>query len=141
MPTTTQTKLEDKILAVLDANHICSFATIDGDKPIVRYMVLHHEGLKLYVTTSRKTDKVDELKTNPHVHVLVGYDGKPSSQILQIQATAEVSSNQILRDKLWSADMKKWFDGPQDPNYVILEITPTNIQYVSDTEEPQVWQP
>lgn len=135
----TKNKLEEQIEKVLDANKICSFATVEGTKPKVRYMALHHEGLTLYLATNRKTDKVDEVKDNPNVHILVGYDGKKSSDILQIQATATISKDSAIREKLWTEEMAKWFDGPQDPNYVVLDITPTYMEYRNGEAEPQIW--
>jgi general stress protein 26 len=102
-------------------------------------MALFHDGLTINLTTNKKTDKVDELKDNPHVHILVGYDGKTSSEILQIQATATITANNALREKLWNDSMKQWFNGPHDPNYVVLEITPSYIEYLNGNSEPQVW--
>ncbi|WP_159885935.1 pyridoxamine 5'-phosphate oxidase family protein [Paenibacillus puerhi] len=136
-----QTKqLEEKIVEVLAANRFCSFGTVDGQKPKVRYMALFHEGLTIYLATNSKTDKVDELRSNPHVHVLVGYDGKKSSDILQIEAKAEICSEDSLRERLWNDSFKEWFEGPHDPDYVILKLTPERIEYNSAGEEVRVWQ-
>ncbi|MED4599503.1 pyridoxamine 5'-phosphate oxidase family protein [Paenibacillus validus] len=132
--------LEDQIAGVLAANRICSFGTVDGNKPMVRDMALFHEGLTLYLATNSKTDKVDELQNNPNVHVLVGYDGKRSSDILQIQARAEICKDNALRERLWNESFKAWFQGPHDPDYVILEIKPERIEYNSANAEPRVWQ-
>lgn len=35
--------------------------------------------------------------------------------------------------------MKQWFNGPHDPNYMVLEITPSYIEYMNGNSEPQVW--
>ena len=136
---TQNTQLEEQIIQVLDANRVCSFATIDGNKPKVRYMALLHDGLQIYLTTSKKTDKVEELQDNPHVHILVGYDGKSTPNILQIQATATISSDNALREKLWKDEMKEWFEGPHDPNYVVMDVSPYYIEYSSHGSEPQIW--
>ncbi|TXK85326.1 hypothetical protein FU659_04430 [Paenibacillus sp. N3.4] len=60
METSTK-QLEEQIVKVLDANHVCSFGTVDGKKPKVRYMALFHDGLTLYLATNNKMDKVDEI--------------------------------------------------------------------------------
>ncbi|WP_171253308.1 pyridoxamine 5'-phosphate oxidase family protein, partial [Acinetobacter baumannii] len=70
-----RSQLEQKISAVMDKNEVCSFATVEENKPHVRYMVLFHDGLTIYLATSRKTHKVEELEHNPHVHLIVGFDG------------------------------------------------------------------
>jgi general stress protein 26 len=33
-----------------------------------------------------------------------------------------------------------WFDGPDDPNYVILEITPQWVEYTGKGAKTEVWQ-
>ncbi|OAS17118.1 pyridoxamine 5'-phosphate oxidase family protein [Paenibacillus oryzisoli] len=136
---TKKSQLEEQIIGVLSANQVCSFGTIDGNKPKVRYMALFHDGLTIYLATNKKTDKVEELQENPHVHILVGYDGKATPNILQIQATAKISSDNALREKLWNDEMKEWFDGPHDPNYVVMDISPSYIEYSSKDSEPQIW--
>ncbi|MCQ6563069.1 pyridoxamine 5'-phosphate oxidase family protein [Paenibacillus mendelii] len=133
-------QLEKQIADVLKSNQICSFGTVDGNKPKVRYMALFSEGLDIYLATNSKTDKVDELKNNDNVHILVGYDGKRSSDILQIEAVAELCKNNTLRERLWSDAFKAWFDGPHDPEYIILTIKPGRIEYMSEGAEPQRWE-
>ncbi|WP_217560499.1 pyridoxamine 5'-phosphate oxidase family protein [Paenibacillus sp. GbtcB18] len=132
--------LEQQIVSVLDNNEFCSFGTVENGKPRVRYMALFHDELTIYLATNRKTDKVEEIQDNPHVHILVGFDGKPSSDILQIEATGSVSTDESLREKVWRDDFKEWFDGPHDPEYVILKIVPDRIEYHSGKSDPQVWQ-
>ncbi|MGX4583429.1 pyridoxamine 5'-phosphate oxidase family protein [Paenibacillus chitinolyticus] len=132
--------LEQQIVSVLDNNEFCSFGTVENEKPRVRYMALFHDELTIYLATNRKTDKVEEIQDNPHVHILVGFDGKPSSDILQIEATGSVSTDESLREKVWRDDFKEWLDGPHDPEYVILKIVPSRIEYYSGKSEPQVWQ-
>ncbi|SDD92133.1 General stress protein 26 [Paenibacillus sp. UNCCL117] len=132
--------LEEQITAVLEDNKFCSFGTIDGQKPKVRYMALFNEGLTLYLATNAKTDKVDEILGNPNVYVLVGFDGKKSNDILQIEAKAEVCKDETLRERLWNSSFKEWFEGPHDPEYVILKINPDRIEYTGADKEPQVWE-
>jgi len=140
MTTTTSPAFEKSIEKLLSKNKFCSFGTIDGDKPKVRYMALFHEGLKLYLATNSKTDKVEEIQQNRNVHVLIGFDGKPSSDIAQIQAKAEICSDQELKERLWKDSFDDWFSGPHDPEYVILVLTPERIEYTID-KETKVWTP
>ncbi|MEK8131052.1 pyridoxamine 5'-phosphate oxidase family protein [Paenibacillus filicis] len=133
-------QLDRQIVDILAANRICSFGTIDGQKPKVRYMALFHEELTIYLATNSKTDKVDELRNNPNVHVLVGYDGKKSPDILQIEATAEVCTEDSLRQRLWKDSFQEWFQGPHDPEYAILKLTPQRIEYTGEDKQTRVWQ-
>ncbi|MGF9917167.1 pyridoxamine 5'-phosphate oxidase family protein [Paenibacillus ehimensis] len=133
-------QLEEQIMKVLDANDVCAFGTVAGDQPKIRYMALFHEGLKVYLATNSRTDKVEELRENANVFVLTGYDGTPSSEIVQMEATAKLCTDNRLREKLWDDELGRWFDGPHDPDYVVLELNPTRIEYIEGESEPQVWQ-
>ncbi|MCM3272419.1 pyridoxamine 5'-phosphate oxidase family protein [Paenibacillus elgii] len=133
-------QLEEQIMKVLDANDVCAFGTIDGNRPKIRYMVLFHEGLTVYLATNSRTDKVDELRENANVFVLTGYDGTLSSEIVQMEATAKLCTDNHLKEKLWNDELSRWFEGPHDPDYIVLELNPTRIEYVKGESEPQVWQ-
>lgn len=135
-------ELEQNIIKALDDNKFGSFGTIEaGNKPKVRYMAVFHEGLNIYLATNRKTHKVEELKDNPHAFLLLGYEKGGGKDVLEIEATVAVTSDEGLRAKVWDQSLEKWFKGPDDPDYVILELTPARIEYVGKNEEHGVWQP
>jgi general stress protein 26 len=136
-----QTKLSEQIKKVLDANQVCSLATIEGTKPHVRYMTLFHDGINILLVTNKKTHKVEELEVNPHVNIITGFNGNWESETLQIEGTATVSTDENLRQKLWKDLFKRWFEGPNDPNYVVLVIKPLRIYYYDGkTMENEVWE-
>ncbi|QGR00378.1 general stress protein [Paenibacillus psychroresistens] len=137
----SQTNLTDKIKKVLDANQVCSLATIEGTKPHVRYMALFHDGINILLVTSKKTHKVEELIENPHVHIITGFNGDWESETLQVEGTASVSSDGGLRKKLWKDTFKIWFEGPEDPNYVVLVIKPQRILYSDGKSmKSEIWE-
>lgn len=136
------TQIEQVIIKALDSNKFGSFGTIEaGNKPKVRYMAVFHEGLKIYLATNRKTHKVEELSNNPNVFLLLGYESGGSKDLLEIEAAATVSKDEGLRSKVWNKELEPWFSGPDDPDYVILELTPSRIEYVGTNKEHGVWQP
>ncbi|MDQ0196572.1 pyridoxamine 5'-phosphate oxidase family protein [Paenibacillus wynnii] len=133
--------LEKKIIKALDENKYGSLGTIEaGNKPKVRYMAVFHDGLTIYLATSRKTHKVVELKDNPNACLLLGFEEGGSKDLLEIEATVEVTKDESLRSKVWSKELEKWFEGPDDPDYVILELTPTRIEYTGKNKENGVWE-
>ncbi|WP_379128113.1 pyridoxamine 5'-phosphate oxidase family protein [Paenibacillus sp. sgz500958] len=134
-------ELEQKIIKTLDDNKFGSFGTIEaGNKPKVRYMAVFHEGLNIYLATNRTTHKVEELQANPHTFLLLGFEQGGSKDVLEIEATAAVTKDESLRAKVWNKDLEPWFDGPEDPDYVILELTPTRMEYVGKNKEHAVWE-
>ncbi|UQZ34503.1 general stress protein [Paenibacillus sp. PK3_47] len=133
-------QLEQTIIKVLDDNKFGSFGTIEaGNKPKVRYMAVFHDGLSIYLATSRKTHKVEELKDNPNAFLLLGYEEGGGKDVLEIEATVAVTKDEGLRSKVWNESLEKWFAGPDDPDYVILELTPSRIEYYGKDEQNGVW--
>lgn len=136
-----QQELEKKILTTLDDNKFGSFGTIEaGNKPKVRYMAVFHDGLRIYLATDRKTHKVEELKANPNACLLLGYEAGGSKDVLEIEATADISKDDSLRKKVWNKELERWFNGPEDPDYVILELTPIRMEYMGKNKEHGVWE-
>ncbi len=134
-------ELEQTIIKVLDNNKFGSFGTIEaGNKPKVRYMAVYHEELNIYLATSRKTHKVEELQDNPHAFLLLGYEAGGGKDVLGIEATVAVTENEGLRSKVWSKELEQWFTGPDDPDYVILRLTPTRMEYAGKDKQHGVWE-
>ncbi|WNQ12185.1 pyridoxamine 5'-phosphate oxidase family protein [Paenibacillus aurantius] len=132
-------QLEKHISSMLDNTRFCSFATVEGGKPHVRYMTVYHDGLTIYLATNRKSHKVEELDDNPHVHILTELKDDKPDEFLQIEATATVTKDDSLRHKVWNDWLKPWFEGPDDPDYVILEVKPSRIAFAKDMNV-QVWE-
>ncbi|MFC3749329.1 pyridoxamine 5'-phosphate oxidase family protein [Paenibacillus sp. GCM10012306] len=133
--------LEQSIIKALDDNKFGSFGTVeDGNKPKVRYMAVFHDGLNIYLATDRKTHKVDELKGNRNAFLLLGYETGGGKDILEIEATVDITKDETLRSRVWNKDLEPWFKGPEDPDYVILELTPSRIEYIGKNKEHGVWE-
>ncbi|GKV55801.1 general stress protein 26 [Sporosarcina sp. NCCP-2222] len=124
---------------ILDKSYVGTMATVEAGKPFSRYMTFFNDGFTLYTATSKKTDKVDELESNPNTHILIGYDGEGfGDAFLEVAGTVTISDEEGLKEKIWNDAMKPWFDGPDDPNLVILKVTPTAMRLMNKKgEEPQ----
>jgi general stress protein 26 len=127
-----QQELKDNILKVLKESRTGTLATVKGNKPHSRYMTFFNEDLTLYTPTSSETHKADEIEANPNVHILLGYDGDGfGDAYVEVEGTAVIKDDQGLKDKLWNEHMEHWFDGKDDPNYVVLEIKPSAIRLMN----------
>lgn len=128
----SEEQLKEKIEKILNDSNVGTLATVEQNKPHSRYMTFHHEGLTLYTATSTETHKVNELEHNPNVHILLGYEGKGYGDgYLEIEGTATVRDDEI-KSKLWNEKMETWFRGPDDPNYIVLEIAPSQIRLMNN---------
>ncbi|ANE45198.1 general stress protein [Paenibacillus swuensis] len=134
-----QSNLERKIIKAMDNNPIGSLATVEGKLPRNRYMMLFHDGLTVYMATDKKTHKVEELEENPNVHLLFGME----KEIVSLEGTCTISDDKDLRHKLWNKEFENWYSGPDDPDYVVLVVEPSRIEYSLNSEENtemEVWE-
>lgn len=138
--TLTRDQLEQAIIKAIDNNKFGSFGTVEGGKPKVRYMALFNDGLNIHLATDRKTHKVDELRDNPNAFLLLGYESGGTKEVVEIEATCKVTDDESLRKQVWNNALKDWFTGPDDPDYVILDLTPTRIEYTGEDIGRQVWE-
>ncbi|OWA35317.1 general stress protein [Saccharibacillus sp. O16] len=135
-----QQALEKKITETLERNRFGSFATVENGQPKVRYMTVFNEGMTIYLVTSSETHKVEELEKNPKVALLLGFEQGGTQDEVQIQGTAEITRDEELRKRLWKDAFEQWLEGPDDPNYVVLKITPSRAEYAKNKHEVEVWE-
>jgi general stress protein 26 len=91
--------------------------------------------------TFMNSRKVTQIRNNSEVHLTCGAvapaDMKP---YLQIQGRAECCSDVAERNGFWKESLKSYFQGPDDPNYGVVVVTPYRIELCSPGSlEPYVW--
>ncbi|MBO9131447.1 pyridoxamine 5'-phosphate oxidase family protein [Bacillus sp. 165] len=124
-------ELKEKILKLMNAQRTGVLSTIRNGKPHSHFMMFFHEDMTMYAATDIQSKKIQDIKQNPDVHVLLGQDGiNWDQEFLEIQGTAEMTQDPDLKNKFWTNTLKRWLNGPEDPNYVLLKITPTAVYYI-----------
>ncbi len=81
---------------------------------------------ELWFATSRESEKVLELEQDSEV--FLGYT-KGGTEWATISGTARIIDDRGKVQELWSAFWKNWFDGPDDPNLVLVRVTPRQGEY------------
>jgi general stress protein 26 len=124
--------LKSKIVDVLKRSMLASVATVKDGKPWVRYMVVSQgSGLSLWTTTFAQSRKVQEIKKNKNIDLIIGGDEKNfQAPYLNIKATAEVLTDIETKKKYWNDMLKDYYSGPEDPNLAIIIISPQVIEYM-----------
>ena len=82
---------------------------------------------KIYFATQRQSGKVTELTQDSHVYL--GYTNTSGSDWVSVTGKARVIDDKQKNKDVWSAAFKNWFDGPEDPNMVLIEVTPDLAEY------------
>lgn len=134
-------ELKEKILSILQNQQTGVLATVRDHKPHSCFMMFFHQDLTLYVATDHLSRKVDDIKENNNVHVLIGNNGKSwGEEFIEVEADAYLEDSAQLKKQFWNDSLNKWLDGPEDPNYILLRLEPKNIYYIdkAGTIQPEV---
>ena len=135
--------LKERILEILRQRQLCALATVTPyGKPWVRYvMAVAAEDMTIRCATFVSARKVQQIQKNPEVHLTCGVtDLQKMAPYLQIQARASLNASADARHGFWSDMLSPIFEGPDDPNYGVLEMKPYCIEYCSPgVFEPEVW--
>ncbi|WP_404469757.1 pyridoxamine 5'-phosphate oxidase family protein [Sutcliffiella horikoshii] len=124
------TDLKSKITSMFSNHKIGTLATIRGDRPYSRFMLFFNEDLVLYCATNEHTHKIEDIKANPHVHILLGMEGTSWKQpYAEIEAEASFEDSLDLKKKFWDEKLSEWITSPDDPEYLLLKLTPSVIRY------------
>lgn len=133
-----QQDLKSMVLQVFKENKIGTLATVKNNKPHSRYMTFFNEEFKLYTPTNRETHKAEEIDENPNVHILLGYGGEGyGDKYIEIEGKAVIRDSISLKEELWKDNFDRWFDGADDPEFIVLEIEPSLIRLMNTGEKPQ----
>ncbi len=77
-----------------------------------------------YMITSHSSDKMKEVRANPNVSLY--YCKAEEFHTLLLTGTAEDVPNMELKKLIWQDEWKMhWPGGPEDPELVLLKMTPT----------------
>lgn len=130
-------ELKEKVTKIISDHRTGILSSVENNKPHSRYMTFYSEDLTLYTPTKLDTEKVEEVEKNPSVSVLLGYEEKGMNDAyVEITGNSTINQSQTLKSKYWDESFKKWFEGPEDPNYVFLEINPESIRVLNMQGEP-----
>jgi general stress protein 26 len=123
-------KLKKKILKVIKDYPVASVATVDGDKPHVRYMVVQaDDDLVVWTATFANSRKIDQIKNNANIHLAIGADSKDwFKSFVNYAGTAEIHEDAETKKKFWHDSLSKFFKDSEDPNYIVLKIMPETIE-------------
>jgi general stress protein 26 len=137
------TELEKKIWKVFEKPQTAALATISASgAPWVRYVTARAEpDLTLSFCTGRSTRKAAEIAADPNVHLTCGELRPPDHSVfLQIAGRAEMRSDRETKARCWQEEWRRYFQGPDDPEYIMVFIHPSRIEFNGPGSfEPEVW--
>lgn len=137
--------LKQRIYETAKDMQLINVATITEDgRPWVRYVMgKADKELVFRFCTFLESRKVHQLKKNPNIHISLGVQNlETASNWLQVAGSAEVTTDESERHSFWFEDLKNYFSGPDDPNYCIVIVRPSMIEFgTMGNPVPETWQP
>ncbi|GAB3049174.1 pyridoxamine 5'-phosphate oxidase family protein [Virgibacillus ainsalahensis] len=132
----SQSEIKSAVENILENSHVGPMATVKNNKPHSRYMTFFHKDMKLYTPTSKDTDKTEEIEANPFTHILLGYEGEGfGDEYVEYQGEVSLNDSEAMKKEVWNEELKIYFDGPDDPNLVVLEIEPVQVRLMNKKGE------
>ncbi|UOQ49689.1 pyridoxamine 5'-phosphate oxidase family protein [Gracilibacillus caseinilyticus] len=119
---------------VLNVSKVGVLSTSYNNLPNSRYMMFYNDEEVLYTKTSKDSFKVDEIESNPHVHILLGYEETKNHRFVEYTGKAEIVEDQETIDWLWEKQDKSFFKSKDDPELIVLKMTPSEIRLLNDDE-------
>ena len=134
-------ELREKILEVIGGQHPAAVATLDGNQPAVRYMLLRgFPDMTLVGGTKRDSRKVAQLAKNPEVAIAVWSGKEITDPYVEIRATGMIHTDIATKKKYWNPMFVPYFRSIDNPDFVVLVFTPAEITYyIPSTGSRQVW--
>ncbi len=136
--------IREQILAIAGPAHLAALATLTEDgKPWVRYVIPRaDQDLTFRVATRVSARKVAQIQENPEVHLTCGVtDPRQVDRFLQVQGRAEFTTDPTERESFWDPHLANIFEGPNDPDYGVIRITPYRIEvWKEGSSTPDVWE-
>ncbi|MDN3015993.1 pyridoxamine 5'-phosphate oxidase family protein [Paenibacillus sp. BSR1-1] len=129
--------LKEKVIKIISDHKTGVLSSVENNKPHSRYMTFYNDDLTLYTPTKKDTEKIEEIEKNSSVSVLLGYEKNGQSDAyVEILGTSSINESQNLKKQYWDESFNQWFEGPEDPNYVFLQIVPETVRILNLHGEP-----
>ncbi|MGE3180062.1 MAG: pyridoxamine 5'-phosphate oxidase family protein [Phycisphaerae bacterium] len=148
MATTPTEKKLDELYELISEMEIALMTTRRPDGMLVtRPMATqeHSPHADVWFVTNIETDKVDELKHDPHVNL--GYYNDGTKEWVSVSGTAKLSQDRAKIRELHQPDWRAWFEneggnrdgGPDDPRLALILVEAHTVHYMkSKYSRPRV---
>ena len=134
-------ELREKILEVIRGPHPAAVATLDGNRPAVRFMLLNgFPDMTLVGGTMKSSRKVVQLKKNADVDIAVWSGKEITDPYVEIRARAEIHDDIATKKKYWNPMFVPYFRSVDNPDFVVLIFTANEITYyIPSMRSREVW--
>lgn len=126
-----------KVWNELEGRHACMLIDKDGDRLRARPMSPKAIGDEhaIWFITARDSAKDDEIRRDNQVCVTVS--DETSNFYLSVSGRAQIIDDRAKLREIWTKYMEAFFPGgPDDPNAVLIKVTPEAAEYWDGPNAP-----
>ncbi len=119
-----------KVINLIGEIQVAQLVTVGPDgKMHARPMVAKQpDGNDLWFFTSASSGKIEEIEA--HEELLLAYSDPRRQHYVTVHGKGEVVRDRTKVRELWSETVRVWFPkGVEDPDLVLLRVTPTEAEY------------
>jgi general stress protein 26 len=118
----------DRVWKLMEKITFCMLANWNGkelrSRPMAAY--LRREEDAIYFLTDVRHHKDEEIREYPQVCAAFA---DPAGHYASVSGHATLSNDRAKIKELWSTAAKAWWDSPDDPNILVLKVTPEGAEY------------
>jgi len=125
-----------RLWSLMESIRFCMLLNCDGPDVRSRPMaaaVRREEGAIYFLMDVRRR-KVEAIRKQPRVHLAFSHPGR--QKYVSLHGDAEVSSDRVKVNELWSIAAKVWWRTSDDPNICVIKVTPIEGEY---WDSPRTW--
>lgn len=129
---------EARLWEIVEESEVVLLVTVGERYPRMRPMtvVAYEDDGSLWFATSKSSRKVEELRKDPHATAcFLNLEGGAYAQVF---GEAEVVDDPELKKELWDEDWSEYWEGPEDPDYVLLALRGKRAEYYL-LDEDELW--
>jgi len=118
-----------------DYQHVF-LATSEGDQPRVRPVTLVHLDGRLWILTGTRNAKTKQIQKNPKIEFCLLLQKGENSGYVRVAGLAKIIQDKETKVKV-AEDcdfFSEYWKSPEDPNYTLIELHPTEIEYLRPKE-------
>ncbi|GGI84942.1 general stress protein [Polymorphobacter multimanifer] len=125
----TDVMTPEKIFEMIEGEHVCTFSSLEGSR--IRSHPMSPQFVKgervIWFMTETGASKLADLKADSDVTLAFSNGAKGSYVSLMGRANVVVDRAKV--HELWSAPLKQYFDGPDDPKIVLIGFHADDADY------------
>lgn len=126
----TETEKRETLLKIINDGRTAFFVTEAGGvlhgRPMANAKV-EKDLRAIWFATRRDSGKIAEIRGDQKV--LLGYANSGGSEWATVNGAAKLLDDKTKVKELWSPLWKNWFEGPDDPRILLIQVTPESAEY------------